>query len=126
MEVRAWNRTPAKAAALAADGALVALSPAAAAAGVTVLITMLTDGAAVEDVMTGPDGALSALGPDAVWIQTIADGPADAAHGQGLELPLTDALLSRWHQAVASGHGQDDVASAITVSAVTGDHAVRL
>jgi hypothetical protein len=56
----------------------------------------------------------------------LADGPADAAHGQGLELPLTDALLSRWHQAVASGHGQDDVASAITVSAVTGDHAVRL
>jgi 3-hydroxyisobutyrate dehydrogenase len=51
---------------------------------------------------------------------------ADAAHGQGLELPLTDSLLSRWHQAVASGHGQDDVASAITVSAVTGDHAVRL
>ena len=74
MEVRAWNRTPAKAAALAADGALVASSPAAAAAGVTVLITMLTDGAAVEDVMTGPDGALSALGPDAVWTQMSTVG----------------------------------------------------
>jgi hypothetical protein len=61
-----------------------------------------------------------------LFVATIADGPADAAHGQGLELPLTDALLSRWHQAVASGHGQDDVASATTVSAVTGDHAVRL
>jgi len=44
---------------------------------------------------------------------------ADAAYNHGLELPLTAALLGRWHQAMALGHGEDDVASAITVSTVT-------
>ena len=44
---------------------------------------------------------------------------ADAAYNHGLELPLTAALLGRWQQAMALGHGEDDVASAITVSAIT-------
>jgi 3-hydroxyisobutyrate dehydrogenase len=263
--VRVWNRTPAKTQKLAAEGALVATSPAAAAADVDVLITMLTDGAAVEQVMTGPDGALATLGPDAVWVQmstvgvewsdrladlatrhgmtfldapvsgssrpaengqlvilasgprsarprlepifqplarqiiwlervgdgsrlklalnnwlsvlvegtaetlalsvalgldphvfvsTVAGGPlaspystekatamvntdftpgfplqhaakdaalaAEAAHLRGLELPLTAALLDRWHQAIASGHGHDDVAATITATAAVG------
>lgn len=74
MCVRVWNRTPAKAAELAAAGALPALSPAAAATDVDVLITMLTDGAAVEQVMTGPQGALAALAPDAVWVQMSTVG----------------------------------------------------
>ena len=74
MSVRVWNRSPAKARALGADGAVVATEPAVAAAGVDVLITMLTDGAAVEQVMTGPQGALSALGPGAVWVQMSTVG----------------------------------------------------
>jgi 3-hydroxyisobutyrate dehydrogenase len=74
LEVRVWNRTPAKAERLAADGALVASSPAAAAADVDVLITMLADGPSVEQVMTGPDGALSALGSDTVWVQMSTVG----------------------------------------------------
>ncbi|WP_445187394.1 NAD(P)-dependent oxidoreductase [Pseudonocardia sp. Cha107L01] len=270
LAVRVWNRDPAKAEALAADGALRVPSPAAAAAGIDVLITMLTDGAAVEQVMTGPDGALAALGPDAVWVQmstvgvdwsdrlaslaashgvafvdapvsgssrpaeegqllilasgagssrarlehmfdvlgrktlwleragdgtrlklalnnwlavlvegmaetitlsgvlgldphlfvtTVAGLPlaspyatdkanamldaqfapgfplehaakdaalaATAAHDHGLELPLTEALLARWKQAVASGHGHDDVASAITAVAVRNEGVSR-
>ncbi|MDT7671871.1 MAG: 3-hydroxyisobutyrate dehydrogenase [Pseudonocardiales bacterium] len=270
LAVRVWNRDPAKAEALAADGALCVPSPAAAAAGIDVLITMLTDGAAVEQVMTGPDGALAALGPDAVWVQmstvgvgwsdrlaslaashgvafvdapvsgssrpaeegqllilasgagssrarlehmfdvlgrktlwleragdgtrlklalnnwlavlvegmaetitlsgvlgldphlfvtTVAGLPlaspyatdkanamldaqfapgfplehaakdaalaATAAHDHGLELPLTEALLARWKQAVASGHGHDDVASAITAAAVRNEGVSR-
>jgi 3-hydroxyisobutyrate dehydrogenase len=268
LQVRVWNRTPDKAQALAAQGAQFASSPAVAAAGVDVLITMLTDGAAVEQVMTGPAGALSALPRSAVWIQmstigveysdhladlaarhgiafvdapvsgssepaeqgqliilgsgagpvrsrvepifdvlgrqtlwlervgdgsrlklalnnwltvlvegmaetlalsmalgldphlfvdTIAGGPLgsayattkgtamldgnfvpgfplqhaakdaalanDAAYEQGLDLPLTDALLHRWQQAIALGHGADDVASAITASVPTASHA---
>jgi 3-hydroxyisobutyrate dehydrogenase len=264
MPVRVWNRTRAKAQALAADGAVVATQPAAAAAVVDVMITMLTDGAAVERVMTGPVGALSALRPGAVWVQmstvgvdwadrlagladrhgvafldapvsgssqpaedgqllilasgagplrsrvepifdvlgrqtlwldrvgegsrlklalnnwlavqvegmaetltlcramgidphlfvtTIAGGPlaspyatakanamldadftpgfplqhatkdaalaADAANQHRTELPLTDALLRRWHRGIELGHGADDVASAITVPADT-------
>jgi hypothetical protein len=31
-----------------------------------------------------------------------------------VELPFTTALLRRWHRAIELGHGEDDVASAIT------------
>jgi 3-hydroxyisobutyrate dehydrogenase len=72
--VRAWNRTPAKAEALIAGGASFAPRPAVAADGADVLITMLADGAAVENVMTGQAGALPALSPGAVWIQMSTIG----------------------------------------------------
>lgn len=72
--LRAWNRTVAKAAVLTAVGAHVACAPQEAAAGADVLITMLTDGAAVEQVTAGPAGALSALSPSAVWIQMSTVG----------------------------------------------------
>jgi 3-hydroxyisobutyrate dehydrogenase len=72
--VQVWNRTPAKAEALVANGAVHAPRPAAAAAGADVLITMLADGAAVEQAMTGPAGALPALSPGAVWIQMSTIG----------------------------------------------------
>jgi 3-hydroxyisobutyrate dehydrogenase len=258
-EVRVWNRTPAKAQALAATGARVTSQPAAAVTGADVVITMLTDGAAVEQVMAGPASALHAVGTGAIWVQmstvgvewadrlaglaalhrvdfvdapvsgssqpaedgqlvilaagagparsrlepvfdvlgrqtlwldhvgegsrlklalnnwlavqvegmaetlalssalgldphlfltTIAGGPlasayatnkgnamlnadfipgfplqhaakdavlaTEAAHHQGMELPLTTALLRRWHRAIELGHGKDDVAAAIT------------
>ncbi len=45
-----------------------------AAAGADVLITMLADGAAVEQVMTGPKGALAMLPAGATWIQMITVG----------------------------------------------------
>jgi 3-hydroxyisobutyrate dehydrogenase len=67
--VTVWNRTRARAAALAGDGAHVADSPAAAATGADVVISMLTDGPASEAVMSGPDGALHALARGSVWIQ---------------------------------------------------------
>jgi len=72
--VRVWNRTVAKAAALAADGAQPARTAAAAAANADVLITMLADGAAVEQVTAGPTGALSVLRPGAIWIQMSTVG----------------------------------------------------
>jgi len=261
--VRVWNRTVAKAAAVGIDARRMS-TPGEAAAGVDVLITMLADGAAVEQVMTGPTGALSMLGAEAVWIQmstvgtewtdrlaglaarhdvafvdapvsgssgaaesgeliilasgattvrarvqplldvlgrqtlwlesagdgsrlklalnnwlavlvegmvetltlsealgldphlvleAISDGPMasdyalakgvamvnadfvpgfplrhatkdaelalNAAHRHGVELPLTSALLPRWHEALAGDHGGDDVASAVTAAATT-------
>ncbi|MER6273430.1 NAD(P)-dependent oxidoreductase [Streptomyces sp900105755] len=73
-EVTVWNRTRQKTGALTGRGAKVAGSPAAAAARAEYLITMLTDGAAVESAMTGADGALAALAPDAVWIQMSTVG----------------------------------------------------
>jgi len=259
--VRVWDRTPARASSVG-SGARRASTPAQAAEGADVLITMLTDGGAVAEVMTGPDGALSMLPSGAVWIQmgtigvdwsdrlagmaaahdvafvdapvsgsstpaeegqleilasgaqpvrarvqpifdvlgrrtvwldrvgdgsrlklalnfwlavlvegmvetltlgealgldprlvlsAIADGPLaseyamtkgaamldaqftpgfplrhatkdvelalSAAHRHGVELPLTDALLPRWHQAIAADHGDDDVAAAVTAAA---------
>jgi 3-hydroxyisobutyrate dehydrogenase len=261
--VHVWNRTVAKAAMVGVDAHRTA-TPGEAAAGADVLITMLADGAAVEQVMTGPTGALSMLGAGAIWIQmstvgaewtdrlaglvarydvafvdapvsgssgaaetgelvilasgattvrpriepifdvlghqtlwlqctgdgsrlklalnnwlavlvegmvetltlsealgldphvlleAIGDGPMasdyalakgaaminaefapgfplrhatkdaelalSAAHRHGVELPLTSALLPRWHEALAGDHGGDDVASAVTAAATT-------
>ncbi|WP_283959156.1 NAD(P)-binding domain-containing protein [Streptomyces sp. 35G-GA-8] len=91
-QVRVWNRTRHKAEPLAAEGAYVADSPADAASGVHVLVTMLADGPAVEATMTAGHGAesaesgtsaesgpsapsvLSTLPPDAVWIQMSTVG----------------------------------------------------
>jgi 3-hydroxyisobutyrate dehydrogenase len=69
LRVRVWNRSPAKALMLASEGAQVATSPQAAVTGANVVITMITDGAAVEAVMNGPAGALPAMRQGAVWIQ---------------------------------------------------------
>lgn len=75
-EVRAWNRTRAKAEDLAADGVQVADTPAAAARGAGFVLTMLSDGDAVEATMAGRDGALGAMDADAVWLQCATVGPA--------------------------------------------------
>jgi 3-hydroxyisobutyrate dehydrogenase len=40
----------------------------------------------------------------------------EAARDRGVRLPLTSALLARWHRAIADGHGGEDVAAAITAS----------
>ena len=37
----------------------------------------------------------------------------DAAHGAGLDLPLTETLLPRWREAVQDGYGDDDMAAVI-------------
>jgi 3-hydroxyisobutyrate dehydrogenase len=72
--VRVWNRSPEKAAPLVDEGASLASTPADAAKGADVLITMLADGAAVEAAMSGVHGALSTLHPGAVWIQMSSVG----------------------------------------------------
>jgi 3-hydroxyisobutyrate dehydrogenase len=72
-DVRVWNRTLAKAAAAGVDVRRMSTAGDAA-AGADVLITMLADGAAVEQVMTGPAGALSMLPAGAIWIQMSTVG----------------------------------------------------
>ena len=67
-DVRVWDRTVAHAEPLAADGAVVAASPAEAVLGATIVITMLADGAATEQTATGPGGLLAA-GPGIIWVQ---------------------------------------------------------
>ena len=72
-ELRVWNRTPGKAGSLVDAGADQAGSPAEAAAGAEVVVTMLADPAAVVDVVLAADlrpGTtlieMSTIGPDAV------------------------------------------------------------
>lgn len=71
MEVRAWNRTKAKAEPLEAGGAAVADSPAAAVDGAEVIITMLNDGQAVLDAMRA---AVPGLRAGQVWAQMSTVG----------------------------------------------------
>jgi 3-hydroxyisobutyrate dehydrogenase len=67
-EVRVWNRTRSKAEGL---GAEVAETPAQAVDGAEALLTMLTDGAAVEQTM---QQALPDLAPGALWTQATTVG----------------------------------------------------
>ncbi|WP_321502718.1 NAD(P)-dependent oxidoreductase [Breoghania sp.] len=64
-ELRAWNRTAAKAEALVSHGAKASATPAEAATGADIVITMVSDGAAVTDlyfaqgvVAAAPEGSL--------------------------------------------------------------------
>lgn len=70
-ELRAWNRSPERARPLADAGAEVVDDPAAAASGAELLITMLSDAAAVEE---SAERALAALGRDAYWLQMSTIG----------------------------------------------------
>jgi 3-hydroxyisobutyrate dehydrogenase len=76
LAVRAWNRSRAKAEPLAADGIEVVETPRVAAEGADVLITMLTDGTAVEAAMLGPEGGLAGATPGCTWLQTSTVGVA--------------------------------------------------
>ncbi len=71
--VRAWDRTPSRAAALIKDGATAAASPAEAVRGAQILITMLADGPATEQALRGPDGQLE-IGPGLIWVQMATVG----------------------------------------------------
>ena len=88
-EVRVWDRTASHATALTADGATAAASPAEAVNGARILITMLADGPATEQLRTEPDGFLAA-DPGLIWVQMATVGLqwtarlAGAAAGHGM------------------------------------------
>lgn len=72
--VRAWNRSSEKAHPLTRDGASVVRSPAEAAQGAAIVITMLADADAVLEVMDGDQGFLSGMGESAIWAQMSTIG----------------------------------------------------
>ena len=81
VEVRAWNRSTEKAEPLADDGAAVVEDPTEAAQGADLLLTMLADADAIDEVVR--DGVLPALAEGAVWLQmsTVGEkGNATLAH----------------------------------------------
>ncbi|WP_416285453.1 NAD(P)-dependent oxidoreductase [Paenibacillus barengoltzii] len=69
--VRVWNRTRAKAEALAASGLDVFDSPQEAVEGANIILTLLKDGASVLEVMKS---AASGLSQGAIWIQMSTVG----------------------------------------------------
>jgi 3-hydroxyisobutyrate dehydrogenase len=90
--VRAWNRSRDEAQPLTRDGIHISDTPADAARGAGIVITMLDDGEAVAEAMDGPDGALAVMPganqdngnrtdepngpPHALWVQMTAIGQA--------------------------------------------------
>jgi 3-hydroxyisobutyrate dehydrogenase len=73
--VRAWNRSREKAEPLAQDGATICETPAQAAKGADVILTMVADAGTVINAMSGEHGALSAqLADGAIWLQMSTIG----------------------------------------------------
>jgi len=82
--VIAWNRSPEPAAALHADGARIAATPAEAASGAEIAITMLANDEAVESVTLGANGLAEGLAKGAahVSMSTISVALSEAPrHG---------------------------------------------
>jgi len=91
-DLRAWNRTSGRAEALAADGAAVAASPAEAARGAAIVITMLADGPATEQAATGPGGFL-AEPPEPPEAPEAPEPPEPSEAAEAPEAPEAPALI---------------------------------
>lgn len=97
-EVAVWNRSAEKAEPLLALGGRVAASPTEAAQGAQIVVSMLADDTVSRQVWTGAEGALSAMAPGAVavesstltgpWVRELA-GLASARGVEFLEAPVT-------------------------------------
>ena len=74
-EVTVWNRTAARAQPLLEAGASSAATPAEAAGGVEVVVTMLADPEALEEVVFGADGVASGASPGMTLIEMSTVGP---------------------------------------------------
>lgn len=126
--VRAWNRTAAKAEALAPAGARAHASVADAVRGARLVISMLEDGSVVDEVI---DAALGALQPGALWIdmsstqhsQALAfHAKLDAARCGFLDAPVSGGVAGAeaGTLAIMAGGSVDDFALAEPVLAAMG------
>ncbi len=78
-DVVVWNRSPGPVRDLVAEGAEAAASPAEAAGRVDIVITMVSDAAALRAVTEGPDGILAGATPGTTLAQMATVGPAALA-----------------------------------------------
>jgi 3-hydroxyisobutyrate dehydrogenase len=74
--LRVWNRSPARAEPLAAQGATVCASPAQAVRGARFVVSMVADDDATRAVMLGPDGAVAAAAPGTTIVDSSTNSPA--------------------------------------------------
>lgn len=107
MDVRAWNRSRDKATPLAADGAQLTGSPAEAARGAGIVLTMLADTGAVLAAMDGEHGALAAMDRGAVWLQMSTIGEEGTGRCERLAaergIAFVDAPVLGTRQPAAEG-----------------------
>lgn len=105
--LRVWNRTREKAEPLAADGAVVCDTPVEAVSGAKFVITMLTDGSAVESVLFDDGGVAAAMELNGILIDMSSIRPAEArAHGErltGQSIGYLDAPVSGGTRGAADG-----------------------
>jgi 3-hydroxyisobutyrate dehydrogenase len=71
-DLTVWNRTPGRADPLVVRGATAATTPAEAVRDADVVVTMLADPSALDDVI---DGVADSIGPDAVLVEMSTVGP---------------------------------------------------
>lgn len=90
--VTGYNRTRAKAEALARLGLRVAVSPREAAAAGEAVLSMVTDSEALRRVAEGPDGILAGLKPGAVWADMSTVSPA-VSRAMGAEVAARGAAF---------------------------------
>ncbi len=97
-QVTGWNRTPARADGLLAQGMAWADTPREAASVSEMVFSMVTDGAAVKAVALGDDGVIAGLSPDAIYLDMSTIDPQvsrdTAATFAQRGLTMLDAPLS--------------------------------
>ena len=130
--VRVWNRTPAKAEALIADGAQVASTPSELAREADVVLLCVADAAAVEQVVFGEHGLLAGAPGESVRARCIVDHssiPPDAtrrlaaraaAFGVGwVDAPVSGGVAGAQNGtlAIMAGGAEADVADVTPILA---------
>jgi 2-hydroxy-3-oxopropionate reductase len=131
----AWNRTRAKAERLAAEGARIANTAAAAVGDADVVITMLENGAVVEDVLFG-QGVAAAMQRGSLFIDMSSIKPREARDhaarlaAQGvrhIDAPVSGGTLgaAAGTLAIMAGGEEQDFAAALPVFKALGS-AVRV
>ena len=98
-DVRAWNRTMAKAEVLADDGALICQTAAQAVQGADVIITMVSDGAAFDQLLFGDD-LVRHIKPGAVVIDMSSTKASEAKAYAG---QLAEASVGHLDAPVSGG-----------------------
>ena len=106
-ELSVWNRTPAKAQALAGKGAKVAATPREAAAGADFIVAMVADDNASRSVWLGADGALAGAKTGAIAVESSTLTPGWVrelgGHARAKGCGFLDAPVGGSRQAAESG-----------------------
>src|SRR5260370_2499379 len=99
-DVTVWNRSPGKAAALVEAGANGAAHPRDVAAAASIIFMCLTDAAAAEEVVFGPDGLATTAGSGKLVVDFSSIHPKAA---RSIAARLMDANGMGWIDAPVSG-----------------------